>query len=159
MISHGMSYGIFIFDCICLQQDCVCLIAPFPFNIQPVGEFDASADFDVTGEGNVWYARPQLFFSCTVCRCDHQENCSSHKELSLVFFSTFEPMLPINLSPDYVMQREREVPMLYELSERQLPTLCLSSRERARTGASHIMLSGGQHTSNHSIWHEGKKFG
>jgi len=65
MISHGMSYVILIFYVICLAQDCVCLIAPFPFNVQPVEEFDPSADFDVTGEGNVWYARPQLFFSCS----------------------------------------------------------------------------------------------
>ena len=115
MISHGMSYVILIFYVLCLAQDCVCLIAPFPFNIQPVEEFDPSADFDVTGEGNVLYARPQLFFSCTVCRRGHQENRSSHKELSLVFFSTFEP---INLSPDYVMQGETKVPMLYDRSER-----------------------------------------
>ena len=30
-------------------------------------------------------------------------------------------------------------------------TLCLSCRERARTGASHTMLHVGQNTSNHSI--------
>ena len=134
MISHGMSYVTLMFDCICVAQDCVCFIAPFPFNIQAVEEFDPSADFNITGEGNMWYARPQLFFSCTVCSCGHQENRSSHKELSLVFFSTFEP---INLAPDYVMQGEKKVPMLYERSERQLPTLCLSSRECPRTSASH----------------------
>ena len=61
MISHGMSYVILYV--ICLAQDFVCLIAPFPFNIQPVEDFDPSADFNVTGEENVWYARPQLFFS------------------------------------------------------------------------------------------------
>jgi hypothetical protein len=120
VISHVISSVMLIFDHIPVAQDCVCLIAPFPFNIQAVEEFDPSADFDVTGEGNVWYALPQLFFSCTVCRRDHQENRSSHQELSLVFFSTFEP---INLSPDNVMQGMKEVPMLYERSERQLPTL------------------------------------
>ena len=64
--------------------------------------------------------------SCTVCRRGHQDNRPSHKELSLVFFSTFEP---INLSPDYVMQGEKELPMLYELSERQLPTLYVCPAE------------------------------
>ena len=65
---------ILIFGGKLVSHDCVCLIAPFPFNIQPVEEFEPSADFDVTGEGNVWYARPQLFFSCTECKRGHQEN-------------------------------------------------------------------------------------
>ena len=54
MMSHVISSMILIFDGIPVAQDCVCIIAPFPFNIQPVEDFDPSADFDVTGEGNVW---------------------------------------------------------------------------------------------------------
>ena len=48
----------------------------------------------------------------------------SHTEVSLVFFSTFEP---IALSPDHVMQAEKQVPMLYKNSERNLSTLYVCS--------------------------------
>ena len=34
--------------------------------IHPVENFDFNTDMDLTG-GDWWYARPQLFFYCTVC--------------------------------------------------------------------------------------------
>ena len=101
-------------------QDCVCLIAPFPFNTQSLSDFDPSADFDITGAGDKWYAQPELFLSCSSCRSGHQEDVESHTEVSLVFSSTFEP---ISLSPDHIMQADKQVPMLYKRSEKELPTL------------------------------------
>jgi hypothetical protein len=43
----------------------------------------------------------------------------TYKEFSLVFFSTFEP---ISLTPDSCLQ-QKGVPMLYELSATELPSL------------------------------------
>jgi hypothetical protein len=45
----------------------VCLVAPYPFGNEPLDEFDVTRDFDITDAGEVWYARPQLFFKCTLC--------------------------------------------------------------------------------------------
>ena len=88
--------------------------------MQAPEDFDPSADFDITGEGVFWYAQPEHLFTCALCRAGHQEDFGSHTEVSLVFFSTFEP---IALSPEHIMQAEKEVPMLYKNSERDLPTL------------------------------------
>ena len=65
---------------------------------------------DISGQGLMWYARPQLFFNCTVCPTGQRARKHRHMELSLVFFSTFEP---INITPHSVMQRNG-VPMLYD---------------------------------------------
>jgi hypothetical protein len=70
----------------------------------------------------VWYARPQLFFNCTLCPTGDKGSAYSglHKEVSLVYFSTFEP---IDLTPDSIMQRAG-VPMLYDsASNQRLPCL------------------------------------
>jgi hypothetical protein len=69
-------------------------------------EFNVTRDFDVNGGGEVWYARQQLFFRCTLCPTGAMNDTHRHKEVSLVFFSTFEP---ISLTPDSCMQR-RGVP-------------------------------------------------
>ncbi len=55
-------------------QEVVVLLAPFPNNQNPVAEFDVVRDFDLTGNGLVWYARPQLFFNCTLCIRTLEEN-------------------------------------------------------------------------------------
>jgi hypothetical protein len=67
---------------------------------------------DLTEDGLVWYARPQLFFKCTLCPTGLKAtmHSGSHKEASLVYFSTFEP---IDLTPGSIMQRAG-VPMLYD---------------------------------------------
>ena len=68
------------------------------------------------------YVRPQLFFNCTLCPTRAKESLysASHKEVSLVYFSTFEP---INLTPDSIMQ-QAGVPMLYDsASNQRLPCL------------------------------------
>ncbi len=44
----------------------------------------------------------KLFFSCSLCPTGQVEDKASHMEVSLVFFSTFEP---ISLTPDSCMQR------------------------------------------------------
>ncbi len=57
----------------CREQDCVVVLAPYPNNPNPVESFNFKTDFDLTGDGLVWYARPQLFskfmllFNCTLC--------------------------------------------------------------------------------------------
>jgi hypothetical protein len=102
-----------------LVQDCVCVVAPYPFRIEPLEDFDPIGDLDVTGGGDVWFARPLLFFSCTLCPTGHLGDTRSHKSVSLIFFSTFEP---ISLTPDSCMQR-KGVPMLYERAASQVPSL------------------------------------
>ena len=97
----------------------MCLVAPYPFRLEPFNEFNVMRDFDITGGGEVWYARPQLFFKCKVCPTGAMDFPRRHKEYSLVFFRTFEP---ISLTPDSCMQR-KGVPMLYERSATVLPTL------------------------------------
>ena len=43
----------------CHEQDCVVVLAPYPNNPNLVESFNVKADFDLTGDGLVWYARPQ----------------------------------------------------------------------------------------------------
>ena len=74
-----------------------------------MNEFNVTRDFDITGTGDVWYARPQLFFKCTLCPTGETDDPRKYKEYSLVFFSTFKP---ISLTPDNCMQ-QKGVPMLY----------------------------------------------
>ena len=84
-------------------QDCVCLVAPYPYRLQPLEDFDPIGDLDISCGGDLWYARPLLFFRCTLCPPGKMGDARTHKEFSLVFFSTFEP---INLTPDSCMQRK-----------------------------------------------------
>ncbi len=44
----------------------MCLVAPYPFRNEPFDEFNVTRDFDITGAGEVWYARLQLFSKCTL---------------------------------------------------------------------------------------------
>ncbi len=103
MISHMLS---------CCAQDCVVLLEPYPNNPNPMESFNIKTDFDLKGDGLVWYARPHLFFNCTLCPTGAKESMysASHKEVSLVYFSTFKP---IALTPDSVMQ-QAGVPMFYD---------------------------------------------
>ncbi len=103
-------------------------------------------DFDLNGDGLVWYARPQLFFKCTLCRRGFQgpEYSADHKEVSLVYFSTFEP---INLTPNGVMQKAG-VPMLYDTaSNPRLPSLyiCLVANVLGRNPLSPCFIGGNTH--------------
>jgi hypothetical protein len=74
------------------QQDCVCLVAPYPSSPGTADHFDVKTDImmDLSGEleGLLWYARPQLFFNCTVAPVGQLERKARHTELSFVFFST-----------------------------------------------------------------------
>ncbi len=70
-------------------------------------QWQGETDFDLQGDILVWYARPQLFFKCTLY-AKGPGFSASHKEVSLVYISTFEP---INLNPDSIMQLAG-VPML-----------------------------------------------
>jgi hypothetical protein len=100
------------------------LLAPYPNNPNPVESFNIKTDFDrdLKGDGLVWYTRSQLFFNCTLCPTGAKEflYSASHKEVSLVYFSTFKP---IALTPDSIMQQVG-VPMLYDsASNQRLPCL------------------------------------
>ena len=86
------------------------LVAPQPYNLSPVEDFDFNTDMDLTGGELLWYARPQLFFHCTVCPTGSLGRQSQHKELALVFVSTFES---ITVSPNAIMQHNG-VPMFYD---------------------------------------------
>ncbi len=103
-----------MYDMMCnillLVQDVVVVLVSFPKNPNPVDEFDVARDFDLKGGGLVWYARPQLFFNVTVCRLGEKQHLPGHKEVPLVYFSTFEL---INMTLNSVIQRAK-VPMLYD---------------------------------------------
>jgi hypothetical protein len=96
----------------CWEREGVVVLAPYPNNPNPVESFNIKTDFDLSGAGLVWYARPQLFFNCTLCPTGLKASVQggSHKEVSLVYFSTFEP---VDLTPYSIMQRAG-VPMLYD---------------------------------------------
>ena len=121
-----------------LWQDCVCVIAPYPNNPSPPEDFDPRSDMDISGQGLMWYARPQLFFKCSVCPTGQRANKHRHIELSLVFFSTFEL---INITPNSVMQRNG-VPMLYVSGKQQqrAQSLHLQGQQCFGTCSSDAML-------------------
>jgi hypothetical protein len=120
IIYHGIYHV--IYSLTLLVQDCVCLVAPPPYNDKPVEDFDFNADMDFSGNGLLWYAKPQLFFECTVAPTGHLHNKRRHTQLSLIFFSTFEP---INITPNSLMQRNG-VPMFFDsASSTNLPSLYL----------------------------------
>jgi hypothetical protein len=95
------------------------LIAPYPYNSDGPEDFVMEEDFDISGEGKLWYARPQLFFKATFCPTGGRLQTCRHMEMDLVFFSKFEP---IKLTPDSHIQ-QKGVPMLYEHGDKQVPTL------------------------------------
>jgi hypothetical protein len=106
----------------CCGQDCVVLLAPYPNNSNPGDSFNVTTDFDLQGDCLVWYTRPQLFFNCKLCPTGAKGPgfSASHKVVSLVYFSMFEP---INLTLDSIMQ-QFGVPMLYDsASNQRLPCL------------------------------------
>ncbi len=72
-----------------LWQYCVCLIAPDPNNPNPADQFDFATDMDLSCYCLLWYARPQLFFRCTVARTGRLRDTASHQQLTLIYFSTF----------------------------------------------------------------------
>ena len=101
-------------------QDCVCLIVPYPNNPNPPETFNIATDFDMSGNCLLWYGRLQLLFRCTLCPAGAFHDTRRHTEVSLAFFSTFEP---VNLTSDSAMQREG-VPMFYDsASSSALPSL------------------------------------
>jgi hypothetical protein len=94
--------------------------------LKRLDEFDPLSDFDMTGGDDVWFATPQLFFSCSLCSTGQMEDKSSHRDVSLVFFGTFEP---ISLPRDSYLQKSG-IPMLFEQAASQLPTLYVCPVEK-----------------------------
>ena len=66
-----------------------------------------ATEFDVSGENLLWYCRLQLMFRCTLCPARAFQASQCYFEVSLAFFSTFEP---VELTRNSVMQRQG-VPM------------------------------------------------
>jgi hypothetical protein len=101
-------------------QDCVVVLMPYPNNPNPVESYNVKTDYDLMGTAAdclVLYARPQLFFKISTANCVRQTSrlkasvhSGSHKAVSLVYFSTFEP---IDLTPDSIM-KQAGVPTLYD---------------------------------------------
>ena len=104
------------------MQDCVCLVAPYPYRLQLLDDFDPIGDLDISGGGDLWYARPTLFrvFRCPLCLTGKMGDARTHEEISLFFSSTFEP---ISLTPDRRSMQRKGVPMLHKRAANQLPTL------------------------------------
>ena len=107
---------------------------------------------DISGQGLLWFARPQLFFNCTLCPTGMQARKQRHMEVSLVFFSTFEP---INITPQSIMQRNG-VPMFYDTASSSgiEPSLylCLAGNVLGRVPMLPCFVAGNKHpTLPHSI--------
>ena len=101
------------------MQDCVVLVAPQPYNPDPVEsfEFKFRTDMDLSSNCLLWYTRPQLFFVVHQASAIPQLSVQCAplapfvipgstrklKELALVFFSTFEP---ITLNTNAVTQAQ-----------------------------------------------------
>jgi hypothetical protein len=52
-------------------------MASYPFQLEPLEDFDQLVDFDMTGGDDVWFARPQLFFTCSLCPTGRSQDKSS----------------------------------------------------------------------------------
>ena len=63
------------------MQDTSCLVTPYPFRLEPLEDFDPLTDFDMTGGDDVWFARPLLFFSCSLCPTGQMKDKASHIEV------------------------------------------------------------------------------
>ena len=68
-------------------QDCVCLVAPYPYRLQQLEDFDPIGDLDISGSGDLWYARPLLFFRCTLCPTGKMGDARTHTRKFHCFFS------------------------------------------------------------------------
>ena len=114
-------------------------------------------NFDVSGENLLWYGRLQLLFRCTLCPARAFQASQRHVEVSLAFFSTFEP---VESTRDSVMQRQG-VPMFYDSALRQAAGLRLL---RGHSQSIHLprqeypgprsydtMLRGRQHATHHPL--------
>jgi hypothetical protein len=57
---------------------------------------------DLSGEGLLWYARPQLFFHCTVAPTGSLRDADTgrHRQLTLVFYSTLVTGMRAHQSAD-----------------------------------------------------------
>ena len=62
-------------------QDCVCLVAPYPYRLQQLEDFDPAGDLDISCRDDLWYARLLLIFRCTLCFTDKMGDARTHREL------------------------------------------------------------------------------
>ncbi len=66
-------------------QDFICLVAPYPYREEPLADFDPIGDLDISGDGDLWYARSLLFFRFTLCPTGKMEDARTNKNFSLLF--------------------------------------------------------------------------
>ena len=84
-IVYNIVYDIILDDIklmLLLVQDCVCVVAPYPFRIEPLEDFDPIGDLDVTGGGDlslVCEASSFLYLYCmsnwSYGRCNLTQGC------------------------------------------------------------------------------------
>jgi hypothetical protein len=78
----------------CCEQDCVVVLEPFPTIRTRLNHSTSrvKTDFDLQGDGRLWYARPSLSCNYTLCPTVTKGSVysGSHSAASLVYFSTFE---------------------------------------------------------------------
>jgi hypothetical protein len=138
MISYLISYSIS-----CCEHDCVVVLAPFPNNQNPGEYSNVKTNFQVDLQVDclVWYARHQLFFNCTLCSTGTKGGSHTHKEVSLGYFSIFEP---IELTPDGNMQLA-VVPMLYDSAYLFIGTARARLRENPSFRGYSCFIGGNSH--------------
>ena len=72
------------------QQDCVAVIPPLPFFTDPPDKFDMETRLD-----DLWFARLELMFSCSLCITGQIDRGLSNPEaisVDLALISTFEDL-------------------------------------------------------------------
>jgi hypothetical protein len=82
----------------------VVVLAPYPNNPNPVESFNVKNDFDLQGRPGA----VSTFFNCNLCPTGAKGtvHSGSHKELSLMYFSMFEP---IELTLASIMQQSTRI--------------------------------------------------
>ncbi len=131
------------------------LLAPYPNDLNQVERFNVATNLDLQGDGLVWYARPQLFFNCTLSPTGAKGPGyrASHKEVSLVYFSTFEP---IDLTLDSIIQ-QAGVPMLCDsASNPSLPCLYICPIANVLGRAPSMRVSRRQQSPDDSVQLQGE---
>jgi hypothetical protein len=65
MISYTISYTIHFYllpEFTVARYDTLCLVAPYPFRLEPLDEFDPLCDFEMTGGDDVWFCLTTIVF-------------------------------------------------------------------------------------------------
>ncbi len=97
-------------------------------------------------------ARPQMVLSCSLCPTGQMEDENSHLEVSLVFFSTFEPIsLPRQLLAEKWYSQAFRAGSLSASNSLCVPC---GKRSWSCTAASVLMMGNKQNTIPHALRYE-----